>query len=88
MAGMLNLRLIFQLVIDGFDDIAFTQQQFISHEHEAVLLGTNAGNQVQSMLQESLEQGLREIAHTTEELAKQIFDQLGNGLAIIYRLGL
>jgi hypothetical protein len=47
MTGMLNLGLVFQLVIDGLDDEAFTQQQLVAHQHEAVLqVGTDTRDEL------------------------------------------
>ena len=77
---MLNLRLVFQLVNDGLDNVAFTQQQLVTHEHEAVLhIGANTRNQVQSVFQQALEQRLREIALVAKQLAPQSSHQARNG---------
>jgi len=35
-AGMFDLRDIFQLIIDGFDNRAFPQQNFIHERHQAI----------------------------------------------------
>jgi hypothetical protein len=37
MARMLNLRDIFELIIDGFDDRSFSEQQLILQAHQLVL---------------------------------------------------
>ena len=46
MARMFNLRDVFELVNDGFDNGAFAQQDFIHQGHGHILhVGTDTGHQ-------------------------------------------
>ncbi len=84
MTGMLDLGLVLQLVVNGFNDVPFTQQQFIQQRQQAVLHpGSQAGDELQSLLPHLLEQGLGNVAFVAEQLAKQPSCQFGYRFAII-----
>ena len=73
MSGMFDLRNVLQLVVDGFDDCAFSEQQFVDPGHQAVLhILANASHQLNIFLKQLGEQVLRDIASVCKELAKEI----------------
>jgi len=82
---MLNLRDVFELIGDGFDDGTFAQKEFIRPVEQAVVhLLTQLGDEMQSMSHHQvLGQWLGEVAFVPKELADESFCQLGNGMSII-----
>ena len=59
MPGMLNLTDVFELVIDGFDDGSFAQQNLVKQLNEGVFHILSAlGNQLKTLLKEGLKQRL------------------------------
>jgi hypothetical protein len=63
MAGVLDLRDVFQLVIDGLDDRAFTQQQLVKQRQQLVFhILTQLGNQLHTLLPELCKECLGNVA--------------------------
>ncbi len=84
MARILDLRLIFQLIIDRLDDEALTQQ-LVAHPQQAIFhVGFDPGNELESLFQQRLEERLREIPFIAKELSEQDSRQLGNGFTLIH----
>ena len=81
---MLDLRLILQLVVDGLDDEAFTKQELVAHQHQAVFhIGVDAGDDLETVFQQRFKERLREIALIAKQLSKQGFRQFGDGFTVI-----
>ena len=81
---MIDLRLILELVVDGLDDEAFTQQELVAHQHQAVFhIGVDAGDDLETVFQQRLKERLREIALIAKQLAKQGFRQFGDRFMVI-----
>ena len=58
MTGMFNLRDVFELVIDGLDNEALAQEEFVGQDDELVFhVGAQIGNQLEPLLEQGLEQG-------------------------------
>ena len=71
-SGMLDLRNVLQLVIDGLDDRTFSEQQFVNPGHQTVLhVLANACDQLNIFLKQFCEQVLRDVASICKELAKE-----------------
>ena len=71
MAGMLDLRDVFELIGDGLDDGSFAQQELVGPVQQPVVhLFTQLGDELKPVGdQQLLGQGLREIAFIAKELA-------------------
>ena len=73
MPGMLDLRNVLQLVVDGLDDRAFSEQQFINPGHQAVLhILAQSSDQLNVFLKQLGKQILRNVASVCKELATEI----------------
>ncbi len=85
MARMLNLRDVFELIGDGFDDGAFAQEELVGPIEQAVVhLLTQFGDELEPLGdQQVLREGQRERAFITNELAHEPFGELGNRVPII-----
>ncbi len=85
MARMLNLRDVFELIGDGFDDGPFAQEELVGPIEQAVVhLLAQFGDELESLGdQQVLREGQREIAFITNELAHEPFGELGNRVPII-----
>ena len=70
MAGMLDLRDVFELIGDGLDDGAFAQKELVGPVEQTVVhLFTQLGDQVKPLShQQLLGQGLGEIAFVPERV--------------------
>jgi len=78
------LRDVLELVIDGFDEGAFAQEEFIEPRHELVAhVFAQFGDELKVLGQARLKQRLRLIAFVADELAPQAFDQLAHRGAVI-----
>jgi hypothetical protein len=59
MARMLNLGLVLELIVDGFDDIAFAEQELVEQRDQAIFHnGFESGNPLNPLLLQLLEQGV------------------------------
>ena len=85
MAGMLDLRDVFELISDRLDDGAFAEQKFVRPVEQTVVhLCAQFGDEVQPVgHQQLLGQRLREIAFGAFEFAHEACRQLRNGMSII-----
>ena len=84
MTRMFDLRDILQLVIDGLDDGAATEQQLVGERHEPVRhILANSRNEFQATLEEGEKELVRQIALVGEELTKQGLGKARDGLAVI-----
>ena len=73
MSGMFDLRNVLQLIIDGLDDRAFSQQQFVNPGHQAVLhVLANTCDQLKVFLKQLGEQVMRDVTSICKELAKEM----------------
>ena len=88
-AGMLNLRDIFELIDDAFNDGPFAQKQFIHPREQAVFhVFLEFGDELDTeRLQELFKEWLRDIAAVCDQLPKQAFAECGNWFAIIHIAG-
>jgi hypothetical protein len=56
--SMLNLGNVFELVVDGFNEVAFTQEKLILEFHQAVFhVFTDAGNEFKGSFKALLNRG-------------------------------
>ena len=84
MAGVFDLRDILELINDALDQGAFAQEKPIYQRQQARLhIALECRDQLDTALQELLEQSLGDVAFITKELAKQPLGEFGNRLAII-----
>ena len=57
---MFDLRDIFELIVDGFNNEAFAKHELIFNEHKAVLhIFANISNELESTPKQMFEQSLR-----------------------------
>ena len=72
MPGMFDVALAFQDVVNGLDDAALAQKDFIPQGHQLIFhVLFDASAQLQALLPELIEQGLRNVALIAEQLAGQ-----------------
>ncbi len=84
MPGMFNLSLVFQLVVDRFDEHPLAQEEFICEFDQALFHGPLDGSeQFHALLQERGDQGLREIAFISKQRPEESLSHLGDRTAII-----
>ena len=85
MTGMLNLRNVFELIDNAFDDGRFAQKQFIDQRQQAVFhVFLEFGDELNAKcLQELFKEWLRDITAIGNQLAKQAFTKRGDGFAVI-----
>src|SRR5262245_15134461 len=84
MPGMLNLRNILQLVIHGFNNCPFSQQQFFLQKQKAIFhIFTDVGDEFDALFQQSFKECLRQVTSVTKQLPKQASDQFGNWFTVI-----
>ena len=82
MAGVLNLRNVLELVIDGFDDGALAQKELIFQVHEAVLhIFAEFGDQLQVLV---IEQFHKNRFGDVAPVAKQTLGELGQRHSVIH----
>lgn len=75
MARVLNLRDVFELVIDQFTNAAFAPQQLVELRHQMLFHPfLEFGDELHAVGEKLLEQGLRDIPFVAEKFAKQVFD--------------
>lgn len=86
MAGMFDLRDVLELVIDGLNDAAFTQQEFVGQNHEVILhVGFDTGDKLNTgSVEEFFEQRLGDVALVAKKFAKHRFDQIGNWDTVVH----
>lgn len=83
-ARVFNLGDILELVDDGFNDGALTEQELVAQQHQLVLhIGFELGNQFNPLLSELVTQRFGEVALVAKQFTEQAFDQLGNWLTVI-----
>lgn len=85
MARMFDLADVLELIIDGLDQRAFSQQKLIQNRHQFVFhILLQLGDELHALLVEKIEQGLRNIAAISEQFAKQSLAQFRNWFAIVH----
>src|SRR5690242_1360261 len=83
-ASVLNLRNVLQLVVNRLDNGALAQQEFVSQVHQAVLhVGTQLGDQLDTLRPQALKQRLGPIPFVAKQLAEETFSQITDGLSVI-----
>ncbi|SDZ17720.1 hypothetical protein SAMN05421754_108311 [Nitrosomonas sp. Nm58] len=71
MTGMLDLRDVFQLIVDSLHDRTFTQQKFVKQRQQlASYVFTQLGDELHAFLPELLKEWLRDVALVTKEFPK------------------
>ena len=84
MAGVLDLRDVLELVIDGLDNGPFAQQELVAQAQQAIFhVAAQMGDQLDASSKEGFEQGLGEVAFVGKEFAKQGAGQVGQRRAVI-----
>jgi len=84
MPGVFEVKNVLEWVVDGFNDTAFAQHQFVKgFDRLSFHVLFQGGNQLDTLGGELLRQGLGKIATVSEELAQQGLDQFGDGFAVI-----
>jgi hypothetical protein len=85
MATVFDLRDVFELVIDGFDDGPFAQQPFVRERDQAVFhIPLDGGKQLDPLGKELLKQPLGEIAFIAQQFPKESLRQVRHWLPVIY----
>jgi len=86
MASMLNLRDIFELINDAFEDGTFAQEQFVHQREQAVFhVFLEFGDELNAeRLQELFKEWLRDIPAICDQLSKQAFAKRWNWFAIMH----
>jgi len=88
MTGVGNLRNIFELVIDGFNQRAFTNQHSLKQGHQPVFhILTSGGNQFEVLFEKVFKEFLGNIAFIAHQLTPQLTSQSWNGLSVINLAG-
>ncbi len=83
-AGVVNLRDVFQLVVNGLDDGPLAQQQLVHQGQQSVLhVLANRRDELHSLGKESFEELMRDIPLVSKALAEESFGQLRHRLAVI-----
>ena len=71
MARMFDLRDVFELVIDGFDNRALAQQELIDQRQELVFhIATYTGDQFDALFEQVFGEWTRKVALFAKELAE------------------
>src|SRR5215469_2363542 len=84
MARMLNLRNVFKLVNDRFNDGAFAHQKFIRQMHQTILhVFAQASDEMQPMLKEQFAQRSRDVAAIADEFTSQMVHHLRDRSPVI-----
>ena len=85
MACMFNLRNIFELIVDGFNDRPFSQQNFIDERHQSIFhVGFQPGHQLNASLIQAGKQGLGDIAAVAKEFSIQAGSHIRDGKSVIH----
>ena len=85
---MLDLLDVLELIMNGFDEGALTQQELIDQRHPFVLhVFTDLGHEVQTPFPEFLEQSLADIPSITDQFPGKSLGQLWNRRAVIDMAG-
>ena len=67
---------VLQCVVDALDDIAFAQHYLVPQRHEPVLhVGLYASDEVYAVVEEVVEEPLRDVSAVSEQFAVQVFRQ-------------
>src|SRR5215204_7596997 len=84
MAGVFELTNVLELIIDGFDQGSFAEQNFIPEgEHAEVHLFFEFGEELHSLVPKLREEGLGDVATIANEFAEQPAGKFRDGLAVI-----
>jgi len=84
MAGMLDLRNVLELVIDGFNDGSFAKKQFVRQRDQAVLhVLAQRGDQLKALCEQLFKQSFGDVAPVTEQLTEQVLAQQGNRFPVV-----
>lgn len=82
--GMSNLRDVLQLVGYRLNKGSLAQHKLVKQSQQTVLhVLAQAGNKLYILLEKLVSQGLRNVALVAEQLAKEVFGQMGYRLAVI-----
>ncbi len=81
---MLNLRDVFQRVINRLNYCSLAEHQLIAEWHQLVFhVLLYLGHELYIIIKQKVKQGLRDITFVSEELAKQFFDHLWHRGSVI-----
>lgn len=70
MARMFDLGDILELIVDGFDQRAFSQQNFVSHRHQFVFhILLDFSNELEVLFKKQLKQSLGDIAFIAKQFS-------------------
>ena len=84
MSGMLNLRDVLELVIDGFNNGAFSQKELILQKHQAILhILLDRSDEMQVLSKKLFNQGLGNVTFVGKELTEKCRCQIGYGFTVI-----
>ena len=84
MASMFNLGDVLQLIINSFDNRAFSEQDFVREGHEFIFhIFLNLGNELKVLPKQEIKERLGNVAFITEELTPNPACHFGDWDAII-----
>jgi len=73
---MFNLRNIFELVIDDFNNGPSSQHNFVGKHHQSIFhVLSDPSNQFQALLKKFFKQGLRNVTFVTKHFNEKTFAQ-------------
>ena len=82
--GMFNLADVLQLIIDGLDQDALPQEQFVPETQQPILhVLADFGEECQSWVAQDVMQGLGDIASVTKKLSTKAGSEALDRLAVI-----
>jgi hypothetical protein len=85
MTTVFNLGNVFQLIVDGFDQHPFAQEQFVVEPDQAWFhIPLDRGEQFYATLHQPRKPLFGQIAFITDQFAKEALSQLWNWAAIIH----
>lgn len=84
MSGVLKLTEVLELVVHGFDDCSFSQEDFIRHLHQLVLhVAADARYQLETLFHQLFEEALGDIALVPIELSLKLLGQVRHRLSVV-----
>jgi hypothetical protein len=84
MSGVLNLRYVLELIMNGLNDCSLSHHQLVKQRHQPVLhVPLDSGNQLDSLTKQEIKQILRDISLVAKELAEHAFDHIRHRFSII-----
>ena len=85
MSGVLNLRYVLELIMNGLNDCSLPHHHLVKQRHEFVFhVPLDPGNQLDSLTKQEIKQILRDVSLVTKELTEYVFDHIRHRFSIIH----